>query len=75
MSEMPPIDLSGLEGKWSKTSNRCAICGKDFDHVDSENDDDTVPLQLFRGEGKEMEMMTFCWNCAQTRMPHKPHNN
>jgi len=71
------IDLTGLEHKWG-SENKCAVCGFDFDNQENEADDPDfeygVPLHLFRGEGKDCQMMAFCWECAKIRMQKKALN-
>ena len=69
------IDLEGLEGKWSKGKSCCAVCGFDFDNQDPVDEDGCeVPLLLFRGKGKAMEMLSLCWLCATVRMQRKESN-
>lgn len=71
MSDNLNIDLSGLEDKFSTSGAQvCALCGRDYDNLPEEEyekeDGDTVPLLLWRNEGKEM--LTLCWKCAEPRM-------
>lgn len=72
MSAPLHIDLTGLEDKWGG-ANVCAVCGFDFDaqydHEPADPDEGyEVPLQLFRGEGDDCQMMAFCWKCAEPRV-------
>jgi hypothetical protein len=76
------LDLSGLEHKWQKRGNKCAVCGKDYDNLtdedyekeELENEGCTVPLQIFRGKGKNCEMLTLCVGCARILSQRKECN-
>lgn len=67
------IDLTNLKADWDKTGRepfRCAGCGQfiDTDTPDPETGDTHVPLHLFRGKGRNTEMLSFHWECGNKRM-------
>ncbi len=67
------IDLTNLKVGWDKTGRepfRCAGCGEliDTETPDPETGDTEVPLQLFRGKGKNTEMLSFHLRCGEKRI-------
>jgi len=81
MSEPLNICLDGLESKWLKRGQVCAICGKDWDaaldeQAEVEEEDfsgqQNFPLLLFRGKGKKTQLLCLCWKpCAESRLYSK----
>ncbi|HVX56938.1 MAG TPA: hypothetical protein VHA37_04350 [Candidatus Saccharimonadales bacterium] len=70
------LDLTGLESKWTKGESVCAFCGFKFDrqYEEDELEPARCPLQLFRGQGEAMEMLTLCWDCAGVLSQRKESN-
>ena|ERR1051325_8242226 len=67
------IDLRSVVDKFTVSGpRRCAICNRDFDGAtsDAEEDDDQIPLLLWRDSDKAM--LTLCFPCAEKLMRSEP---
>jgi hypothetical protein len=64
------INLDNLKVDWGNGYPAiCAHCGELINTDEPGEDGETeVPLQLFRGEGKDCKMLQFHWNCGVKRM-------
>lgn len=67
------INLENLKVDWGNGYPAiCAGCGKPIDtETPDEDGEREVPLQLFKGEGKDCQMLQFHWKCGEERIKIK----